>query len=47
MKVDFANVNAHVYVYDGGGGGFFLMCEDFGRMIDNPFPAFTFFSFSF
>ena len=25
---------------DGGdGGGFFLACEDFGRMFDNSFPA--------
>ena len=29
------------------GGGFFLACEDFGRMFDNSFPAFAFFSFFF
>ena len=23
----------------GGGGGCFLACEDFGRMLDNLFPA--------
>ena len=26
-----------------GGGGFFLACEDFGRMFDNSFPACAFF----
>ena len=29
---------------NGGGGGFFLAGKDFGRMIDNSFPACTFFS---
>ena len=28
---------------NGGGGGFFLMCEDLGRMFDSSFPACTFF----
>ena len=27
-----------------GSGGFFLVCEDFGRMLDNLFPACGFFS---
>ena len=27
----------------GGGSGFFLVCEDFGRMFDNSFPACAFF----
>ena len=27
---------------DSGGGGFFLACEDFGRMFDNSFPACAF-----
>ena len=26
-----------------GGGGFFLACEDFGRMFGNSFPASAFF----
>ena len=26
-----------------GGGGFFLACEDLGRMVDYSFPASTFF----
>ena len=26
-----------------GGGGFFLACEDFGRMFDNSFSACAFF----
>ena len=25
--------------YTAGGGGFFLACEDFGRMFDESFPA--------
>ena len=25
------------------GGGFFLACQDFGRMFDNSFPACAFF----
>ena len=29
----------------GEGGGFFLACEDFGRMFDNSFPACAFFFF--
>ena len=29
----------------GGGGGFFLACEDFGRMFDISFPACAFFFF--
>ena len=29
----------------GWGGGFFLVCEDFGRMFDNSFPACAFFLF--
>ena len=29
----------------GGGGGFFLACENFGRMFDNSFPACAFFFF--
>ena len=29
--------------YVGGGGGFFLACEDFGRMFDHPFAACTHF----
>ena len=28
-----------------GGGGFFLVCKDFGRMFDNSFPACAFFFF--
>ena len=28
-----------------GGGGFFLVCEDFGRVFENSFPACTFFFF--
>ena len=28
-----------------GGGGFFLACEDFGRMFYNSFPACAFFFF--
>ena len=28
-----------------GGGGFFLTCEDFGRMFSNSFPACAFFFF--
>ena len=32
---------------DGGGGGFFLACEDFARMFDNSFPACAFFFFFF
>ena len=27
--------------FSGGGGGFFLACEDFGRIFDNSFPAFA------
>ena len=27
----------------GGGGGFFLTCENFGRMWDHSFPVWTFF----
>ena len=27
----------------GGGSGFFLACEDFGRMFDHSLPAFAFF----
>ena len=27
----------------GGGGGFVLACDDFGRMFDNSFPACAFF----
>ena len=27
------------------GGGFFLACEDFGRMFDNSIPACAFFIF--
>ena len=27
----------------GGACGFFLTCEDFGRMFDNSFPARSFF----
>ena len=30
----------------GGGGGFFLACEDFGRMLYNSFPACAFFFFN-
>ena len=30
-----------------GDGGFFLACEDLGRMFDNSFPACTFFFFFF
>ena len=26
-----------------GGGGFFLACEDYGRMFINSFPTYTFF----
>ena len=26
-------------LHGGGGGGFFLACEDFGRILDNSFPA--------
>ena len=33
-------VSPHPY---GGSGGFFLACEDFGRMFDNSFPACAFF----
>ena len=29
----------------GGGGVFFLVCEDFGRMFDKSFPAGAFFFF--
>ena len=29
--------------YGGGGGGFFLVCEDLGRIFDNSFPAYAFF----
>ena len=32
-------VSPHPY---GGSGGFFLACEDFGRMFDNSFPACAF-----
>ena len=28
-----------------GGSGFFLVCEDFGRMFDHSFPACAFFFF--
>ena len=28
-----------------GGGGFFLACEDLGRMFDNSFPVCVFFFF--
>ena len=31
----------------GAGGGFFLACEDFGRMFDDSFPACDFFFFLF
>ena len=31
----------------GGGGGFFLACEDFGRMFDSSFPACAFLFFFF
>ena len=30
-----------------GGGGFFLACEDFGRMFDHSFPARVFLVFCF
>ena len=30
---------------DGGGGGFFIACEDFARIFDNSFPACAFFFF--
>ena len=33
--------NVVVFVF-----GFFLACEDFGRMFNNSFPACTFFFFS-
>ena len=29
------------------GGGFFLVCKDLGRMVDNLFPSCAFFSFFF
>ena len=29
----------HAGCFGGGGGGFFLTCEVFGRMFDNLFPA--------
>ena len=32
---------------DGGGGGFFLVCEDFEKMFDHLFPACAFFFFFF
>ena len=32
-----------VMVRNGGDGGFFLVCEEFGRMFDISFPACTFF----
>ena len=35
------------YWLDGDGGGFFLACENFGRMFDNSFPACAFFFFFF
>ena len=35
------------YLVYGGGGGFFLACEDFGRMFDNSFPACAVFLFFF
>ena len=28
---------------NGGGGGFFLDCENFGRMFENSFPTYSFF----
>ena len=34
-----------VKVTESGGGGFFLACEDFGKMFDHSFPAYTFFFF--
>ena len=30
-----------------GGGGFFLACEDLGRMFDDPFPACAFLIYIF
>ena len=34
-----------VVVLIAGGGGFFLACEDFGRMFDHSFSVCTFFFF--
>ena len=31
-----------VYGLGGGGDGFFIVCEDFGRMFDKSFPACAF-----
>ena len=31
--------------WGGGSGGFFLACEDLGKMFDNLFPAYTFLFF--
>ena len=35
------------YIRSGAGGGFFLVCEDLGRMFDSSFPACTFFALFF
>ena len=32
-------------MHGGGGGGFFLACEDYGRMFDKSFPACGWFVF--
>ena len=47
---DNGGLRAAHYVRFAGGGGFFLACEDFGRMFDKSFSAcasFFFFSFFF
>ena len=31
--------------YGGGDDGLFLVCEDFGRMLDNSYPTCAFFFF--
>ena len=36
----------HVILISGGGVDIFLACEDFGRMVNNSFPASAFFFLS-
>ena len=36
-----------VVFHQGGGGSFFLACEDFGRMFNHSFPICAFFLFFF
>ena len=38
-----SNPNILLLSCGGGGGGFFLACEDFGRRLAHPIPAYAFF----